>query len=364
MRPSSRRQHLAGPRSSRPSRPSPPPRRRARRTRSRSPASASWSARSSSRRRAPRGRRPSRAAPCRSGRPCAPAPTRWRGSSCPGWRSRSARARPSAFPTPFLLSASLEGGRALVEAQGRDALKVVTEEAEVRGQGRAVVRRQGKDDARHLPRRPVPRPGRRVDRHPRRGPGHGRPRRPRAVRAARPCRRRRPQACGPGRTRSTSAPGEPAGAALEGRRAGLPGRAAAGGLRRRAPPARRHRLARADRGPLGRCLPLARLGPGRARPRGRCPPRRASSPSTRSSATSARSRGPTRSRQRKFSGRSPALPSKAPVSRGLRPGFLRSGATLLRRSATPASTCPPGGTSRIGRGSSTKSSFTKRTTRT
>jgi hypothetical protein len=49
------------------------------------------------------------------------------------------------FPDAFLLSASLEGGRALVEAQGRDALKVVTEEAEVRGQGRAVVRRQGKE---------------------------------------------------------------------------------------------------------------------------------------------------------------------------------------------------------------------------
>ncbi|HSD66048.1 MAG TPA: hypothetical protein VLF95_05070 [Vicinamibacteria bacterium] len=49
------------------------------------------------------------------------------------------------FPDAFLLSASLEGGRALVEAQGRDALKVVTEEAEVRGQGRAVVRRQGRE---------------------------------------------------------------------------------------------------------------------------------------------------------------------------------------------------------------------------
>jgi len=49
------------------------------------------------------------------------------------------------FPDAFLLSASLEGGRALVEAQGRDALKVVTNEAEVRGQGRAVVRRQGKE---------------------------------------------------------------------------------------------------------------------------------------------------------------------------------------------------------------------------
>ncbi len=49
------------------------------------------------------------------------------------------------FPDGFLLSASLERGRALVEAQGHDALKVVTGEAEVRGQGRAVVRRQGKE---------------------------------------------------------------------------------------------------------------------------------------------------------------------------------------------------------------------------
>jgi hypothetical protein len=46
------------------------------------------------------------------------------------------------FPDSFLLSASLESGRALVEAQGRDALKIVTPEAEVQGQGRAVVRRQ------------------------------------------------------------------------------------------------------------------------------------------------------------------------------------------------------------------------------
>jgi hypothetical protein len=49
------------------------------------------------------------------------------------------------FPDDFLLSASLDGGRALVEAQGRDALKLVTAEAEVRGQGRAVVRRQGQE---------------------------------------------------------------------------------------------------------------------------------------------------------------------------------------------------------------------------
>ena len=49
------------------------------------------------------------------------------------------------FPDDFLLSASLEGGRALVEAQGRDALKLLTGEAEIRGQGRAVVRRRGKE---------------------------------------------------------------------------------------------------------------------------------------------------------------------------------------------------------------------------
>jgi hypothetical protein len=49
------------------------------------------------------------------------------------------------FPDAFLLSASLESGRATIEAQGRDALKVVTAEGEVRGQGRAVVRRAGRD---------------------------------------------------------------------------------------------------------------------------------------------------------------------------------------------------------------------------
>ena len=48
------------------------------------------------------------------------------------------------FPDAFLLSATLDSGRALVEAPGLDALKLVTAEAEVRGQGRAVVRRQGR----------------------------------------------------------------------------------------------------------------------------------------------------------------------------------------------------------------------------
>jgi hypothetical protein len=49
------------------------------------------------------------------------------------------------FPDGFLLSASLLGGRALVEAPDREALKLVAGEAEVRGQGRAVVRRQGRE---------------------------------------------------------------------------------------------------------------------------------------------------------------------------------------------------------------------------
>jgi hypothetical protein len=47
------------------------------------------------------------------------------------------------FPDAFLLQATLESGRALVESPSLEALKVVTGEAEVRGQGRAVVRRQG-----------------------------------------------------------------------------------------------------------------------------------------------------------------------------------------------------------------------------
>jgi len=48
------------------------------------------------------------------------------------------------FPDAFLLSGTLERGRAVVEAEGRDALKLVTAEAEVRGRGRAVVRREGR----------------------------------------------------------------------------------------------------------------------------------------------------------------------------------------------------------------------------
>jgi hypothetical protein len=48
------------------------------------------------------------------------------------------------FPDAFLLSASLESGRALVEALDREALRIVTPEAEVRGLGRAVVRREGR----------------------------------------------------------------------------------------------------------------------------------------------------------------------------------------------------------------------------
>jgi hypothetical protein len=48
------------------------------------------------------------------------------------------------FPDSVLLQATLEAGRVLVEAPQLDALKLVTDEAEVRGQGRAVVRRQAK----------------------------------------------------------------------------------------------------------------------------------------------------------------------------------------------------------------------------
>jgi len=48
------------------------------------------------------------------------------------------------FPDAFLLSATLEGGRALLDAPEREVLKVVTAEAEIRGQGRAVVRREGR----------------------------------------------------------------------------------------------------------------------------------------------------------------------------------------------------------------------------
>jgi hypothetical protein len=47
------------------------------------------------------------------------------------------------FPDAFVLSATLERGRALVDAPGREALKLVAGGAEVRGRGRAVVRREG-----------------------------------------------------------------------------------------------------------------------------------------------------------------------------------------------------------------------------
>jgi len=47
------------------------------------------------------------------------------------------------FPDDVILKATLESGRALVDAPERDALKLVTGEAEVYGRGRAVVRREG-----------------------------------------------------------------------------------------------------------------------------------------------------------------------------------------------------------------------------
>jgi hypothetical protein len=48
------------------------------------------------------------------------------------------------FPDGYLLSAVLEQGRVQLRADERGILKLVTGEAEVRGQGRAVVRRQGR----------------------------------------------------------------------------------------------------------------------------------------------------------------------------------------------------------------------------
>jgi len=48
------------------------------------------------------------------------------------------------FPDEYLLSVVLESGRAVLDAEGRDSLKLVTPETEIRGRGRAVVRRQGK----------------------------------------------------------------------------------------------------------------------------------------------------------------------------------------------------------------------------
>jgi len=47
------------------------------------------------------------------------------------------------FPDDFLLSAILESGRVVVDSGSRDALRVQTAEASVRGTGRAVVRREG-----------------------------------------------------------------------------------------------------------------------------------------------------------------------------------------------------------------------------
>jgi hypothetical protein len=47
------------------------------------------------------------------------------------------------FPDAAILSTMLESGRALLDSPERDALKLVTAEAEVHGRGRAVVRREG-----------------------------------------------------------------------------------------------------------------------------------------------------------------------------------------------------------------------------
>lgn len=47
------------------------------------------------------------------------------------------------FPDAFLLSTMLEQGRVELHSEGRDILKLLTPEAEVRGRGRVVVRREG-----------------------------------------------------------------------------------------------------------------------------------------------------------------------------------------------------------------------------
>jgi hypothetical protein len=47
------------------------------------------------------------------------------------------------FPDELVLSARLERGRVMVQSGRREILKLVTPEGEVRGRGRAVVRRQG-----------------------------------------------------------------------------------------------------------------------------------------------------------------------------------------------------------------------------
>ena len=113
------------------------------------------------------------------------------------------------FPDEAVLSATLDAGRAVVDAPERDALKLVTREAEVYGRGRAVVRREsrvttvsclsgrfqrgvggGRGHARG-------RPG-----HASCGPGARRPPPSR-------CRHHRGRACGRRGTRSTSSAGAP-----------------------------------------------------------------------------------------------------------------------------------------------------------
>jgi hypothetical protein len=57
----------------------------------------------------------------------------------------SATVGPSAvvsFPDAFILSTMLEQGRVELHSEGRDILKLLTPEAEVRGRGRVVVRRE------------------------------------------------------------------------------------------------------------------------------------------------------------------------------------------------------------------------------
>ncbi len=169
------------------------------------------------------------------------------------------------FPDALLLSAALESGRALVESETRDSVKLVTDEAEVRGRGRAVVRRReratlvtclsGRFHVASAKGSVSLAPGQGcvalAGRAPS-APGGGARRTERALAGSRPRLRR---------------PGRADRAALERRRARVSARAAAGRERRGAAPARRRRRAGADRDPVARRLSLARVRPRRPRRR-------------------------------------------------------------------------------------------------
>ena len=153
------------------------------------------------------------------------------------------RARACASPTRSCSQATLDSGRALVEAPGLDALKIVTGGGGGSRPGPRGRSPPGPLDARDVSRGALLRRGGRLDRDPHARARHGGRRR---ARAGSPAGRAGgadggPLArAGPGVRR----PGGVAGAALEGHCARLPARDPAGGLRRGAAAARRHGVAR------------------------------------------------------------------------------------------------------------------------